>query len=248
LSFGALAEGHYFYKDYQIIFMSIYAVMIIIYTIIILGEVKKSSLKLLIYSLPILIITFGSLVFFSFEVVFKSLIPITIYSILTFIFGVMIISDFLKSPFKIKFRVLIIELSVLIVIYLLIIYMFKTLAAKDLAVYYPEINFWKMRGYEVIIPITVIFLLITSLLFFTIVNYFNHKSKVNFYIFSGVLFFIICDAMVLINITKIENKLFTLLIFITNTLGQLLFCKAMIGKSYKVFISPKKVNYKTNNN
>ncbi|CAL2055146.1 lysoplasmalogenase [Tenacibaculum sp. 190524A05c] len=84
---------------------------------------------------------------------------------------------------------------------------------------------------ELLIPVLVYGLVISTFGTFATVNYVKNKATENLWLLVGALIFILSDSIIAINKFYMENASLGSLIMITYIVAQYLICKAMIAKS-----------------
>ncbi|CAL2076374.1 lysoplasmalogenase [Tenacibaculum sp. 190524A05c] len=84
---------------------------------------------------------------------------------------------------------------------------------------------------ELLIPVLVYGLVISTFGTFATVNYIKNKATENLWLLVGALIFILSDSIIAINKFYMENALLGSLIMITYIVAQYFICKAMIAKS-----------------
>ena len=84
---------------------------------------------------------------------------------------------------------------------------------------------------ELLIPVLVYGLVISTFGTFATVNYIKNKATENLWLLVGALIFILSDSIIAINKFYMENASLGSLIMITYIVAQYLICKAMIAKS-----------------
>ena len=84
---------------------------------------------------------------------------------------------------------------------------------------------------ELLIPVLVYGLVISTFGTFATVNYVKNKATENLWLLVGALIFILSDSIIAINKFYMENASLGSLIMITYIVAQYLICKAMISKS-----------------
>ncbi|CAL2083598.1 lysoplasmalogenase [Tenacibaculum sp. 190524A05c] len=84
---------------------------------------------------------------------------------------------------------------------------------------------------ELLIPVLVYGLVISTFGTFATVNYVKNKATENLWLLVGALIFILSDSIIAINKFYMENASLGSLIMITYIVAQYLICKAMIAKT-----------------
>lgn len=84
---------------------------------------------------------------------------------------------------------------------------------------------------EMLIPVLVYGITISSFGLVTLLNYNYKKSTENLWLFLGAVIFIVSDSLIAINRFYEAQELYSILIIITYLVAQYIICKAMIAKT-----------------
>jgi len=87
---------------------------------------------------------------------------------------------------------------------------------------------------EMLIPVIIYGIVISTFGIVATLNYISNKTKANLWLFFGALFFIVSDSILAINKFYNPKEIFDFLIMLTYIIAQFLICKSMIGKSVSV--------------
>jgi uncharacterized membrane protein YhhN len=114
----------------------------------------------------------------------------------------------------------------------------KDLTAKMITSAVPFVFFFGLLMYliypnlgEMLIPVVVYGITISTFGSVTFLNYREEKSTENLWLFIGAIIFIFSDSLIALNKFYQPNDLYGVSIMITYILAQFLICKAMIVKS-----------------
>ncbi|TYP99384.1 putative membrane protein YhhN [Tenacibaculum adriaticum] len=86
---------------------------------------------------------------------------------------------------------------------------------------------------DMLIPVTVYGITISSFGAVTLLNYISHKSTANLWLFLGAVIFITSDSLIAINRFYEPKEIYGVIIMVTYIAAQYLICKAMVAKSEK---------------
>lgn len=84
---------------------------------------------------------------------------------------------------------------------------------------------------EMLIPVAVYGITISTFGALTFLNYINKKNTANLWLFLGALIFIASDSLIATNKFYEVQEIYSVLIMVTYILAQYLICKAIIAKS-----------------
>jgi uncharacterized membrane protein YhhN len=84
---------------------------------------------------------------------------------------------------------------------------------------------------EMRIPVIIYGVVISSLGAISLLNYIQEKSKVNLWLFLGIIIFIISDGLIAVHKFINPNEIYQICIMLTYIVAQYLICKAIIVKT-----------------
>lgn len=117
----------------------------------------------------------------------------------------------------------------------------KDLTVKMISSAFPFVVFFTVLMYliypnlgEMLIPVVVYGITISTFGAVTLLNYRSEKSTENLWLFIGAILFILSDSLIALNKFYESNEIYGVSIMITYILAQFLICKAMIVKSNSI--------------